>query len=361
ALSDETRPEASDAVRLAQRAGIRVVMVTGDHPETAATVAKDLGILGPEQEVLSGSLLARMTSDQLRGEVSRYSAYARVDPADKVKIVRAWQQEGEIVAMTGDGVNDAPALRVSDIGVAMGSGSDVSRDAASIVLADDNFATLVGAIREGRGIFENLQKVVRFLLNTNISELFVMTAGFLVFGNLGEPLLPVQILWVNLVTDGLPVLALAADPPSHDLMQRSPVRNRSLVGGGGARGVIARAAILACAPLAALVYGHFLAGAEWPRVQTIVFTSLVVVQVLYAFVVRAEGRSRPLRGSRALALAALASFALQLGVVYLPAGNELFNVVPLPPQDWLVIAALSAAALLVVMGAPRLRSAVARN
>ena len=354
AMNDEVRPESALAVREAQEAGVRVVMITGDHPDTAATVARSLGILGDGQEVLPGDQLSHMTAEQLREEVTRYGAYARVDPADKVKIVRAWQERGEVVAMTGDGVNDSPALRAADIGVAMGSGSDVSRDAAAIVLTDDNFATLVGAIREGRGIFENLQKVIRFLLTTNASELLVMAAGFLVFGQLGEPLLATQILWVNLVTDGLPVLVLAADPPSHDVMRRQPVRERSLMSLRAGQALLWRAAILACAPVVGLVYGHYVAGASWTRVQTIVFTTLVLIQLAYAFVVRAEGRGHPLRGATPLVLATVASLLLQLAVVYSPWGQELLSVAPLQPVDWVVIAVLTAAATGTVVAVSRL-------
>ena len=171
---------------------------------------------------MPGDRLAGLTAEQLGREVDRHHGYARVDPSDKVKIVRAWQGRGEIVAMTGDGVNDAPALHAADIGVAMGSGTDVSREAASVVLADDNFATLVSAIGEGRSIFANVRMVVQFLLTTNACEVLAMTIGFLVFGGLGAPLLATQILWVNLVTDGLPVLALAADPSNSDRMRQPP-------------------------------------------------------------------------------------------------------------------------------------------
>ena len=360
ALSDETRPEAALAVREAQLAGIRVVMITGDHPDTAAAIATELGILAAGQEVLPGDRLARLTAEQLRGEVDRFGAYARVDPVDKVKIVKAWQEHGETVAMTGDGVNDAPALRGADIGVAMGSGSDVSKDAAAIVLADDNFATLIGAIREGRGIFDNLQKVIRFLLTTNASELLVMTVGFIAFGSLGEPLLATQILWINLVTDGLPVLALAADTPSHDVMRRPPLRSRSLIGSRYGVGVLWRAAILAAATLAVMVYAEYVAGAPWSRVQTMVFTTLVLVQLAYAFLIRAEDRSRPLRGIGYLVVATAASLVLQLAVVYVPAGQQLFSVVPLRAQDWAAVVVATAAAMMVVGLAHRLRLAVER-
>jgi Ca2+-transporting ATPase len=354
-LSDEIRPEAARAVASAQRAGIQVVMITGDHAETAAAVGRELGIVAPGHEVLPGERLSTLTTDQLAEEVRRYAAYARVDPADKVKIVQAWQGQGEVVAMTGDGVNDAPALRAADIGVAMGSGSDVSRDAAAIVLADDNFATLVGAVREGRGIFENLQKVIKFLLTTNATEVIVMAVGFIAFGYLGEPLLPTQILWINLVTDGLPVLALAADTPAHDVMRRPPVRRRALLDARGGWTLLWKAAVLAAASLGGLVYGHYIADASWPRVQTIVFTTLVGVQLGYSFAIRGEGRRHPLRGSGLLLWAVVASLALQIAVVILPPGQQLLHTVPLTLADWIVATALTLAAVLAVHWMPAFR------
>lgn len=353
AVSDEIRPEAARSIQIAQRAGIRVVMITGDHPQTAAMVARGLKLLDHDHEVLRGDELARVTSEQLRADVQRFGAYARVDPADKVKIVRAWQGRGEIVAMTGDGVNDAPALRAADIGVAMGSGSDVSRDAAAIVLADDNFATLVAAIREGRAIFENLKKVIRFLLTTNASEVFVMSVGFLVFGSLGEPLLPAQILWINLVTDGLPVLALAADPPSGDLMDHPPARDRSIVGLRQGWGLLWRAALLSAAAIGVLVTGHYVMNRQWQEVQTMVFTTLVTVQLTYAFAIRGQGGGHPFRNGRSLVLAVLASLVLQLIVIYLPAGNLMFHTVPLWPADWVAIVVLNGLALASIVAIER--------
>ncbi|HUZ87611.1 MAG TPA: cation-transporting P-type ATPase [Candidatus Baltobacterales bacterium] len=351
-FSDEIRPEAARAVAAAQRAGIQVVMITGDHAETAAAVGRELEIMAPGHEVLPGERLSRLTSDQLAGEVRRYTAYSRVDPADKVKIVQAWQRQGEIVAMTGDGVNDAPALRTADIGVAMGSGSDVSREAAAIVLADDNFATLVAAVREGRGIFENLQNVIRFLLTTNASEVIVMAVGFIAFGYLGEPLLPTQILWINLVSDGLPVLALAADTPRHDVMRRQPVRRRALLDAREGWALLWRAAILAAAALGGLVYGHYIADAPWARVQTIVFTTLVGVQLGYSLAIRVEGRRHPLRGSGLLLWAVVSSLVLQVAVVILPPGQHLLHTVPLTVADWMVLIALTLVAVLAAHRMP---------
>ncbi|HEY5578486.1 MAG TPA: HAD-IC family P-type ATPase, partial [Acidimicrobiia bacterium] len=230
AMSDEARPEALPAVREAQRAGIHVVMVTGDHQVTAEAIASELEILGPGEEVMGGAELRVIPQEDLSSAVSRYTVFARVDPTDKVKIVRAWQSHGDIVAMTGDGVNDAPALKVADIGVAMGSGTDVAKDASDMILADDNFATILAAVREGRAIFANLKKVVYFLLSANVSEVVVMFLGFLFFGGYGPPLLATHLLWINLVTDGLPAVALGMDSPPPGLMERPPDRSRDILG-----------------------------------------------------------------------------------------------------------------------------------
>jgi Ca2+-transporting ATPase len=270
--------------------------------------------------------------------------YARVAPADKVKIVTAWKARGDVVAMTGDGINDAPALRAADIGVAMGSGTDVGKDAADMVLADDNFATIVAAIREGRRIYLNLQKIVWFLLSANAAEVLVILAALLAFGELGPPLLATQILWINLVTDGSPVLALATDPAAPGIMAQPPRRARGLLGAREQLQMLERGAILAVAALTALLYGHLLRDFEWEQVRTLVFTTLVGVQLGYVFVVRHESQ-RP--GDRLppnwwLRLAVGLSVLLQIAVVATPIGHELFDTRSLDATDWLVTATLSA-------------------
>jgi Ca2+-transporting ATPase len=259
--------------------------------------------------------------------------------------------------MTGDGVNDAPALRAADIGVAMASGTAVTQEASAMVLTDDNFATIVSAVREGRAIFANLKKVVYFLLSCNASEVLVMLLGFVFFGALGEPLLPTQLLWINLITDGLPAIALGLDPAAPGLMSLPPDRGREMLARARLMRILGQGAILAVATLAVTVYGHYLKGAEWEYVRTLMFTTLVVVQLLHAFNVRAEGPGVwkvGFGGNPTLLVAVLVPVVLQLGVVYTSFGNELFSTVPIDAIEWLVIAALSVASFLVVAVAERL-------
>ncbi len=356
-MSDAVRPEAAPAVALAHEAGIRVVMVTGDHPVTAEAIGREVGILGETGRVMPGDRLRETSEEELIAQVEANDVYARVDPVDKVKIVHAWQARGEIVAMTGDGVNDAPALRAADIGVAMGSGTAVTQEASAMVLTDDNFATIVSAVREGRAIFANLKKVVYFLLSCNASEVLVMLLGFLLFGALGEPLLPTQLLWINLVTDGLPAIALGLDPAVPGIMSLPPDRGRELLSPPRLLRILGQGSILAVATLAVAIYGHYLKGADWEYVRTLMFTTLVTVQLLHAFNVRAEGpgvRVVGFGGNRTLLIAVLVPVILQLGVVYTSFGNQLFSTVPIDAIEWLVIIGLTVASFLVVAAAERL-------
>lgn len=340
AMSDEPRPEVTKAVEEALMAGIQPVMVTGDHVVTGRAVAERIGLLAKGGEVMSGRVLAELSAEALSGEVDRYAVFARVDPVDKVKIVTAWQSRGAIVAMTGDGINDAPALRIADIGVAMGSGSDVAKESAAMVLADDNFATIVAAVKEGRGIFSNLQKVVYFLLSANITEVLVMLTGFLFFSHLGEPLLAVQLLWINLVTDGLPALALGGDPVSALVMQRPPDKQRSILSARRQLMLLGQGVALTLATFSVLLVGHFVQTFDWPTVRTMVFTTLVNVQLVHTFNVRAMGTTAfraGLTSNRSLLIGMIGSFLLQVAVVYLPIGHSLFRTESLSATAWLPI------------------------
>ena len=340
-MRDTVRPEARPAVLQARGAGIEVVMVTGDHPVTAAAIAHQVGILDGG-DLMPGDVLRDIDVDELAGRVDHYRVFSRIDPLDKVKIVEAWRRRGAIVAMTGDGVNDAPALRAADIGVAMGSGTDVAKEAASIVLADDNFATIVAAVGEGRTIFANLKRVVWYLLACNASEVMVMLIGFLVFGGLGDPLLATQLLWINLVTDGLPALALGVDPAAADVMTRPPQIARDVLGDWGR--LLRRSTVLCSATLGALVAGHFWLDYEWAVVRTMVFSTLVLVQLGHAYEVRARVSGR---GNRLLAWSLVVSAALQGLVIYLPVGHRLFETESLPLLGLGVVALLSVVAFVL--------------
>jgi Ca2+-transporting ATPase len=222
-MMDPPREEAREAVRTCHAAGIRPVMITGDHPTTALAIARELDIVAGQERVVTGQELDGLTDGQLAGEVEQIAVYARVAAHHKLRVVRAWKEHGQVVAMTGDGVNDAPAVKAAAIGIAMGaSGSDVTREAAAMVLLDDNFASIVSAVEEGRTIYDNIQKVVHFLLSSNTSELLLVFVAVLL--GWPAPLLAVQLLWLNLITDGLPALALGMEPPERDVMRRRPRR-----------------------------------------------------------------------------------------------------------------------------------------
>jgi Ca2+-transporting ATPase len=255
-ILDPARPEARDAVRVAREAGVRSIMITGDHALTAEAIAGDLGILRDGERAVSGSDIEKMSDEQLAEALQRTSAFARVSPEHKLRLVKVLQNQGQVVAMTGDGVNDAPALKQADIGVAMGiTGTEVSKGAADMVLTDDNFASIVSAVEEGRVIYDNIRKFVMFLLSSNVGEILVMFVGILI--GLPVPLLAIQILWVNLVTDGLPAIALGFEPGEPDIMRRKPrPMNESIFAHGVGRRIIWRAVLLAALTLTAFFYGH---------------------------------------------------------------------------------------------------------
>ena len=347
-LQDPERPEAAEAVRRCREAGIVPVMITGDHPATARAIARRLGILGGEGGVLTGAELARLAPEALRERVARVRVYARVSPEQKIAIVEALQAWGELVAMTGDGVNDAPALRRADIGVAMGrNGTDVAREAAHMVLLDDNFATIVNAVREGRRIYDNLRKFVRFVLAGNLGEIWLLLAGPL----LGLPLAlqPIHILWVNLVTDGLPGLAFAAEPEERRVMQRPPrPPGESLFAGGLWQHVLLVGLLIGSVCLLAqqLLLPHGQAVA-----QTGAFLVLSLAQLLLALGNRSERESLFCRcslGNRAMWLALAVGLGLQLAVIYLPALNPLFQTAPLTAAQFGLCAALASTVLAAV-------------
>jgi Ca2+-transporting ATPase len=356
-LRERVRPEVRSAVSRAAQAGVRTVMVTGDHATTAAAVADAVGLQGGA--VMEGHELSGMTVEALTETIGDYRVFARVDPADKVKIIRAWQAAGAKVAMTGDGVNDAPALHRADIGVAMGSGTDVAREAAAIVLTDDNYATIVAAIAEGRRLFSNLRNVVHYLLSANASEVFYVLVGFLFFGFLGEPLLAVQLLWINLISDSLPAIALGMDRPSRDPMLDRPGRGRDVLSRRNLTILLAQGVILAAAALLAMAAGAFVLDLDHSSVQTMAFTTLVISQLLHALSIRAGGMSRSARNAsrpgRLMVGSLLGSILLHLGVVYSGPGNTFFHTVPLAGLALVWSVALS---ILSMIGVRALKRAV---
>lgn len=330
-IIDPPRPEAKAAVAECHSAGIRTVMITGDHKLTAQAIAEELGMLRPGDRAITGQELDALSPEELRAEVEHVSIYARVTPEHKLRLVEALQDRGEIAAMTGDGVNDAPALRQADIGVAMGiTGTDVAREASRLVLADDNFATIVAAVREGRIIFDNMRKFLRFLLNTNLAEILTMLIAIL--AGWPVPLTALQILWVNLVTDGLPALALGFEPGDPDIMKRKPRDPKaSLLTIPVMQSIAIHGAVMAAAVLLVTRLG-----VDHQHSQTIAFTALALAQMANCLACRAEQKliieigffSNPhLVGAVALTVLA------QLAVVYVPFMQEVFKTVPLSATE----------------------------
>jgi Ca2+-transporting ATPase len=338
-MIDPPRPEVREAVATAKQAGIRPVMITGDHPLTARQIAWELDIAA-ESQPLTGRDLADMSVDDLEAVVDQVAVYARVSPEHKLKIVQALQDRGQIVAMTGDGVNDAPALKKADIGVAMGiTGTDVSKEAADMVLLDDNFATIVAAVQEGRTIYDNVRKFIKYTLTSNAGEVWVMLLAPLV--GMPLPLLPLQILWINLVTDGLPGLAMGVEPPERDTMRRPPRHPQESIFGRGLGRHVAWVGLLM--GLVSLGMGYWTWRAGWENWQTILFTTLTLSQMGQALAVRSrESLFRVgLLSNRALLGAVLLTFALQIAVVYVPFLQNLFGTVALSLGELLLSLVLS--------------------
>jgi len=325
AMIDPARPEVKTAVKTAKEAGVRPIMITGDHPLTALHIAKELGI-ADNDEVITGVELAKLDAAALKERVKTVSVFARVSPEHKLKIVSALQELGQIVAMTGDGVNDAPALKKADIGVAMGiTGTDVSKEAADMVLLDDNFATIVSAVREGRRIYENIRKFIKYTMTSNFGEIIVMLAG--PFVGLGLPLLPLQILWVNLVTDGLPGLALTQEPSEPDTMKRPPRNPKEQIFGRGLGiDVLWVGALMGAVSLLVGLWAyHFNHEFAW---QTMIFTTLTMAQMGNALATRSERQTLMEAGiftNMSLLAAVLLTFGLQLAVIYLPFMQDIFK------------------------------------
>lgn len=339
-MIDPPRSEVREAIQTCRTAGIRPVMITGDHPLTARAVADELG-LNRNGEILMGVELDRLSDDKLGQIMERVDVYARVSPEHKLRIVQALQRGGQIAAMTGDGINDAPALKKADIGVAMGiTGTDVTKEAADMVLLDDNFATIVAAVREGRTIYDNIRKFIKYTMTSNSGEIWAMLIG--PFLGMPLPLLPLQILWVNLVTDGLPGLALGVEPAERGTMRRPPYHpNENIFGRGMSRHIILFGLLMG---LVSLGMGYWYWSTGNPDWQTMVFTTLTLSQMGHALAIR-SGRdslfSIGLLSNSFLLGAVLLTLVLQLAVVYVPFLQDVFSTVALPPADLAVALALS--------------------
>ncbi|MDQ0059566.1 calcium-translocating P-type ATPase, SERCA-type [Paenibacillus harenae] len=341
-MIDPPRREVKDAIATCRRAGIKTVMITGDHQLTAEAIAGQLGIMPRGGIAMSGKQLEAMNDDQLDRLVDNVYVYARVSPEHKLRIIKSLQRQGHVVAMTGDGVNDAPAIKAADIGIAMGiTGTDVSKEASALVLSDDNFSTIVAAIEEGRGIYENIRKFIRYLLASNVGEILVMFLAMM--AGLPLPLVPIQILWVNLVTDGLPAMALGVDQAEKDLMQHKPRTSKeSIFARRLGWKIISRGILIGVCTLGAF----WITLMEAPgsadhlmKAQTVAFATLVMAQLIHVFDCRSSRsifHRNPLQ-NKYLVLAVLSSLLLMLGVLYIEALQPIFKTVPLGFREWCLV------------------------
>jgi len=347
-LEDPPRPEARESVAACRAAGITPVMITGDHPATARSIATEVGLLPEGGRVIAGLELDRLDDAQLEQALAAPVAFARVSPEHKIRIIDSLKRRGEYVAMTGDGVNDAPALKRADIGIAMGrSGTDVAREASDMVLLDDNFATIVHAVEEGRRMYDNVRKFVKYTMTSNSAEILtILLAPFL---GLPLPLLPIHILWINLVTDGLPGLALAIEPAERGVMRRPPrPPGESVFRGGMWQHMVWVGAFMAGLALLGLAWDFGVEESSW---QTLVFTTLVFAQLGHVMAIRSERESLMAIGigsNAPLAWVVACSVLLQLAIVYTPLGNRWFNVQPLAPGELLAAFGAAMAVILVV-------------
>jgi Ca2+-transporting ATPase len=356
-MIDPPRPEVKKAVKECKEAGIKTVMITGDHVITAKAIASQLGIITSKSKVIDGNALSQMSVEELEEVVDDVSVFARVSPEHKLKIVKALQNRGHVVAMTGDGVNDAPAIKAADIGVAMGiTGTDVAKEASALVLLDDNFATIKAAIVEGRNIYENIRKFVRYLLASNVGEILVMLFAMILA--LPLPLIPIQILWVNLVTDGLPAMALGLDRPEENVMKRKPRSpNEGVFSRGLGWKVVSRGFLIGIVTLLSFMVVYHNDPAQLQYAQTVAFATLVMAQLIHVFDCRSEKSvlSRNPFGNQYLVWAVISSLALMFVVIYYHPLQPIFHTLPIAAKDWLLIVGLSSIPTFLLAGSFLLR------
>ena len=365
-MIDPARPEVKEAIKLATSAGIKTVMITGDHVATATAIAKELNILQEGDIALSNADLKNLSDEELEQNIEKYSVYARVAPEDKVRIVKAWQSKGHVVAMTGDGVNDSPALKKADIGCAMGiTGTDVAKEAAEVVLVDDNFQTIVSAVHQGRGIYANIKKVVKYLLSSNIGEvltIFVASLIGLCFKELrfGIPLLSMHLLWVNLITDSLPAFALGCEEAEDDVMKEKPrPKKESFFAHGMAASIILEGIMIGAITLAAYAIGHYFDKQAGHLVetyngaligQTMAFVTLSSAQLFHAFNVKTDHTlfTKKLFNNKFLWGAFALGLVLQIAIIYIPGVNNIFQVLPLNLSQLAICIGLAMSTILIM-------------
>lgn len=351
-MVDPPRPEVKEAVHLCRQAGIRPVMITGDHVLTAEAIGRELGIYQKGDCAVTGAELDKMSDKELETAAETCTVFARVAPEHKVRIVQAFQKRSNVVAMTGDGVNDAPALKTADIGCAMGkSGTEVAKGASDLILTDDNFATIVEAVREGRGIYDNIRKAVHFLLSSNIGEILTIFVAMVL--GWAAPLLPIQLLWVNLVTDSLPAIALGMEPAEENIMERPPRKNTGSLFGDGLGGrILLEGVMIGVLALLAFGIGHVYFDQEdgYAVGRTMAFAVLSLSQLVHAFNMRGEGSlgKLPFCSNKWLLMAFVVGVALQCVVIMMPLLAGIFQVVPLNGEQWLLTAAIALAPLPLV-------------
>ncbi|MCM1131395.1 MAG: cation-translocating P-type ATPase [Roseburia sp.] len=347
-MADPARPEVKEAIEIAKSAGIFTVMVTGDHITTATAVAKELGILDEKHKAITAQELDKISDEKLQKTIEEYSVFARVAPKDKVRIVEAWQKKDAIVAMTGDGVNDAPALKKADIGCAMGiTGTDVSKEAADMILVDDNFSTIVSAVKQGRGIYDNIKKCVKYLLSSNIGEVFVIFMASLISAltniSMGVPLLPIHLLWINLITDSLPAFGIGMEEVEDTIMEEQPrLKKEGFFAHHMTIQILIEGFIIGMCAMMAYSIGHFLEHSHMLG-QTMAFFTLSTSQLLHAFNVKSKHSIFTIQSykNKFLNFAILLGFALQFIVVYCPRVNTLFKFTPLSFTNLVICLGLS--------------------